>query len=153
MKNMNKYDMTDEEIYKASVKYLDLTMDDIKNSLIDDMISKYSDFIKMLLMTIGEYKLNLNEYTFAYIYNETTILVNMVEYSTSDKTVYVHYHERDAVDDCKMTLKDFASSVKFRVLNSVMENIEFFVNSILSVISDNYSSEIVSAFKNKWTTI
>lgn len=153
MKNMNKYDMTDEEIYKASVKYLDLTMDDIKNSLIDDMISKYSDFIKMLLMTIGEYKLNLNEYTFAYIYNETTILVNMVEYSKSDKTVYVHYHERDAVDDCKMTLKDFASSVKFRVLNSVMENIEFFVNSILSVISDNYSSEIVSAFKNKWTTI
>lgn len=150
---MNKYDMTDEEIYKASVKYLDLTMDDIKNSLIDDMISKYSDFIKMLLMTIGEYKLNLNEYTFAYIYNETTILVNMVEYSKSDKTVYVHYHERDAVDDCRMTLKDFASSVKFRVLNSVMENIEFFVNSILSVLSDNYSSEIVAAFKNKWTKI
>lgn len=150
---MNKYDMTDEEIYKASVKYLDLTMDDIKNSVIDDMISKYSDFIKMLLMTIGEYKLNLNEYTFAYIYNETTILVNMVEYSKSDKTVYVHYHERDAVDDCRMTLKDFASSVKFRVLNSVMENIEFFVNSILSVLSDNYSSEIVAAFKNKWTKI
>lgn len=150
---MNKYDMTDEEIYKASVKYLDLTMDDIRNSVIDDMISKYSDFIKMLLMTIGEYKLNLNEYTFAYIYNETTILVNMVEYSKSDKTVYVHYHERDAVDDCRMTLKDFASSVKFRVLNSVMENIEFFVNSILSVLSDNYSSEIVAAFKNKWTKI
>lgn len=150
---MNKYDMTDEEIYKASVKYLDLTMDDIKNSVIDDMISKYSDFIKMLLMTIGEYKLNLNEYTFAYIYNETTILVNMVEYSKSDKTVYVHYHERDAVDDCRMTLNDFASSVKFRVLNSVMENIEFFVNSILSVLSDNYSSEIVAAFKNKWTKI
>ena len=150
---MNKYDMTDEEIYKASVKYLDLTMDDIKNGVIDDMISKYSDFIKMLLMTIGEYKLNLNEYTFAYIYNETTILVNMVEYSKSDKTVYVHYHERDAVDDCRMTLKDFASSVKFRVLNSVMENIEFFVNSILSVLSDNYSSEIVAAFKNKWTKI
>lgn len=150
---MNKYDMTDEEIYKASVKYLDLTMDDIKNGVIDDMISKYSDFIKMLLMTIGEYKLNLNEYTFAYIYNETTILVNMVEYSKSDKTVYVHYHERDAVDDCRMTLKDFASSVKFRVLNSVMENIEFFVNSILSVLSDNYSSEIVEAFKNKWTKI
>ena len=135
---MNKYDMTDEEIYKDSVKYLDLTMDDIKNSVIDDMISKYSDFIKMLLMTIGEYKLNLNEYTFAYIYNETTILVNMVEYSKSDKTVYVHYHERDAVDDCRMTLKDFASSVKFRVLNSVI---------------DNYSSEIVAAFKNKWTKI
>lgn len=153
MENMNKYDMTDEEIYKASVKYLDLKMEDIRNSVIDDMISKYSDFIKMLLMTIGEYKLNLNEYTFAYIYNETTILVNMVEYSKSDKTVYVHYHERDAVDDCRMTLKDFASSVKFRVLNSVMENIEFFVNSILSVLSDNYSSEIVAAFKNKWTKI